>query len=80
MRFLPSYLWHYVVIYGTVLYLKKRIIHYKMLRRITIMLDDDLQKKLRDRQAKLIKQGNKSVSFSQVINQTLSEAVKKSKK
>jgi len=50
-----------------------------LLRRITIMLDDDLQKKLRERQARLIKQGNKSVSFSQVINQTLKEAVKKSK-
>ena len=51
-----------------------------MLRRITIMLDDDLKKKLRDKQAKLIKQGNKSVSFSQVINQALAESVKKSKK
>jgi hypothetical protein len=50
-----------------------------MLRRITIMLDDDLQKRLREKQAKLIKQGNKSVSFSQVINETLKEAVKKSK-
>ena len=44
------------------------------------MLDDDLQKKLRERQAKLIKQGNKSVSFSQVVNMLLSDAVKKSKK
>ncbi|MFQ5573605.1 MAG: hypothetical protein ACE5EJ_05095 [Nitrosopumilaceae archaeon] len=51
-----------------------------MLRRVTIMLEDDLQKKLRERQAKLIKQGNKSVSFSQVINRTLSEGIKKSKK
>ncbi len=51
-----------------------------MLRRITIMLDDDLQKKLREKQAKLIKQSKKSVSFSKVVNLTLSEAVKKSKK
>lgn len=51
-----------------------------MLRRITIMLEDDLQKKLREKQAKLIKQGNKSVSFSKVVNLTLSEGVKKSKK
>lgn len=50
-----------------------------MLRRITIMLDDELQKKLREKQAKLIKKGNKSVSFSQVVNQTLSAAVKKRK-
>ncbi|HET6517754.1 MAG TPA: hypothetical protein VFG25_06000 [Nitrosopumilaceae archaeon] len=51
-----------------------------MLRRVTIMLDDDLQKKLREKQAKLIKKGNKNVSFSQVVNQTLSEAIKKSRK
>jgi len=44
------------------------------------MLEDDLQKKLRERQAKLIRQGNKSVSFSKVVNMALSEAVKKSKK
>jgi hypothetical protein len=54
--------------------------HLLMLRRVTIMLDDDLQKKLRDKQAKQIKQGNKNVSFSQVINQTLNEGIKKSKK
>jgi len=51
-----------------------------MLTRITIMLEDELQKKLRDKQAKLIKQSNKSVSFSQVVNQTLNDAIKKSKK
>ncbi len=51
-----------------------------MLRRITIMLDDDLQKKLREKQAKLIKQSKKSVSFSRVVNLTLSEGIKKSKK
>ena len=44
------------------------------------MLDADLQKKLRERQAKLIKQGNKNVSFSQVVNELLSESVKKTKK
>ncbi len=44
------------------------------------MLDDDLQKKLRYKQEKLIKQSKKSVSFSKVVNMTLSEAVKKSKK
>jgi len=51
-----------------------------MLTRITIMLEDELQKKLRDKQAKLIKQSNKSVSFSQVVNMTLNDAIKKSKK
>jgi hypothetical protein len=44
------------------------------------MLDDELQKKLRDKQAKLIRKENKNVSFSQVVNQTLGEVVKKSKK
>lgn len=44
------------------------------------MLDADLQKKLRERQAKLIKKESKSVSFSQVVNQMLSESIKKSKK
>jgi len=48
-----------------------------MLRRITIMLDDELQKKLREKQAKLIKQSNKNVSFSQVINLTLKQLVRK---
>ena len=48
-----------------------------MLRRITIMLDDDLLKKLREKQAKLIKQSNKNVSFSQVINMALKQSVRK---
>jgi len=60
--------------------MKNPLIVQAMLRRITIMLDDDLQKKLREKQAKLIKQSKKSVSFSKVVNMTLSEAVKKSKK
>jgi len=41
------------------------------------MLDDELQKKLREKQAKLIKQSNKNVSFSQVINMTLKQSVRK---
>ena len=44
------------------------------------MIDDELQKKLREKQAKQIKAENQSVSFSQVINQTLKESLKKSKK
>lgn len=42
-----------------------------MAKRVTIMLDDDLDKKLRMIQAKLIQSTNKSVSFSEVINETL---------
>ena len=41
-----------------------------------IVLDDDLVKKLRDKQSKLIKESAKSVSFSSVINQTLRKGIK----
>jgi len=39
-----------------------------MSRRMTIMLDDDLVKKLRVRQAKLIQKNIESVSYSKVVN------------
>jgi len=42
-----------------------------MAKRVTIVLDDDLVKKLCEIQAKQIKESIKSVSFSSVINQTL---------
>jgi len=42
------------------------------------MLDEELAKKLRVRQAKLIQEGNISVSFSKVLNQVLKEGLKKS--
>jgi len=48
-----------------------------MLRRITIMLEDDLLKKLRNKQAKLIKKNQGSVSLSRVINDSLSDSLKK---
>jgi len=48
-----------------------------MLRRVSIVLDDELFKKLRNKQAKLLKTSIKSVSFSAVLNQTLREALKK---
>ena len=47
-----------------------------MSRRITIMIDDDLIKKLHERQAKKIKDTASSVSFSSVINETLRKEVK----
>jgi len=40
-------------------------------KRITIVLDEDLVKKLREKQAKLIKESTNSVSFSRVVNETL---------
>ncbi|MCE2507631.1 MAG: hypothetical protein J4F36_14420 [Nitrosopumilaceae archaeon] len=39
--------------------------------RITIMLDDDLEKKLRALQAKEIQKTNQSVSFSKTINKII---------
>ena len=45
-------------------------------KRITIVLDDDLVKKLRDKQAKLIRESAKSVSFSRVLNDTLRKNIK----
>jgi len=45
-------------------------------KRITIVLDDDLVKKLHEKQAKLIKVSTKSVSFSRVVNDTLRIGIK----
>lgn len=47
-----------------------------MANRITIMLDEDLIKKLHDLQAKEIKKSEKSVSFSKVLNRTLRKELK----
>ena len=47
-----------------------------MLNRITIMIDSELQK-LREKQARMIKQESKGVSFSSVINETLEDCLKK---
>jgi len=47
-----------------------------MSKRVTIVLDDDLVKKLREKHAKLIRESVKSVSFSSVINQILRKSIK----
>jgi len=47
-------------------------------KRITIMIDDDLDKKLRLIQAKKIQNTNDSVSFSRIMNETLRQILKKS--
>ena len=39
-----------------------------MVKRISIMIDEDLDKKLRLRQEKLIQTSNQSISYSQVLN------------
>lgn len=47
-----------------------------MPKRVTIMIDDDLDKKLRMIQAKQISKTNTSVSFSNVLNETLRKQIK----
>ena len=39
--------------------------------RTSIMLDEDLQKKLRELQAKMISQSQEAVSFSHVVNEII---------
>ena len=48
-----------------------------MARRVTIMIDEDLLKKLHEIQSKQIKDTNESVSFSKVINEALQVKLKK---
>jgi hypothetical protein len=47
-----------------------------LIRRHTIVLDEEVEKKLRHMQADLIKKTGKSVSFSAVINDTLKKSLK----
>jgi hypothetical protein len=46
-----------------------------MSKRITIMIDDDIDKKLRQRQAKMIQQISKSYSYSKTINDVLRKSI-----
>ena len=48
-----------------------------MSKRITILIDEDLDKKLRSLQAKLILETSSSISYSQIINDTLRKSIKK---
>jgi hypothetical protein len=50
-----------------------------MAKRITIMLDGDLEKKIRMAQSKKILAENKSVSFSYMINSLLEKQLTKKK-
>ena len=47
-----------------------------MAKRVTIVIDEDLDKKLRSLQAKEITKTTKSVSFSQIINGVLRKNLK----
>jgi len=47
-----------------------------MSKRVTIMIDEDLDKKLRNRQAKMIQQEQSSCSYSRVLNEALRKTLK----
>ncbi|MDH3766758.1 MAG: hypothetical protein OER82_13245 [Nitrosopumilus sp.] len=47
-----------------------------MTRRITMMIDDDLDKKIRLLQVIMIQKENKSISYSFVLTSTLKKALK----
>lgn len=47
-----------------------------MTKRVTIMIDDDNDKKIRNRQAKYIMSSQVSVSFSKVVNEVLRKGLK----
>lgn len=47
-----------------------------MSKRVTIMIDGDLDKKLRLKQAKLIEKEQSSYSYSKVLNETLRKVLK----
>ncbi len=49
------------------------------MQRISIMLDENLEKKLRVLQGQRIFKSKKSVSFSRVINEVLNDGLKKRK-
>jgi len=47
-----------------------------MAKRVTIMIDEDLDKKIRLRQAKRIQQEHATCSFSKVLNEILRKSLK----
>ena len=55
---------------------KKFLGGYSMSKRLTIMLDDDLDRKLRILQAKMIQKNQGSYSFSRAVNDSLRKTLK----
>jgi hypothetical protein len=49
-----------------------------MRKRVTIVIDDDLEKKIRQRQVKMIQQNQIVYSFSTAVNEVLRKGLKKS--
>jgi hypothetical protein len=56
-------------------FISKLLTLYPMSKRVTIMIDDDLDKKLRQRQAKMIQQNQTSYSYSKTLNELLRKAL-----
>ena len=54
-----------------------KVRNYHMGKRVTIVLDEGILKKLHEIQAKRIKESSQSVSFSAVLNETLEVGLKK---
>jgi len=48
----------------------------KMSKRVTIVIDEDLDKKIRLRQAKMIQQKQISYSYSKTLNEVLRKSLK----
>ena len=48
-----------------------------MAKRISILIDDNLDKELRMIQAKMIQKENKSISYSHVVNLSLKKGLRK---
>ena len=46
-----------------------------MAKRVTIIIDDDVHKRLRNLQSKMIRESDGSVSFSRVINELVKKAL-----
>jgi hypothetical protein len=58
-------------------YLNMIISKYEMMaKRITVMIDDDIDKKLRQYQAKMIQQSSGAYSYSKTINDVLKKSLK----
>jgi len=56
------------------------IIQYEMKQRVTIMLDENIARRVRKKQAEAIRKLKKSVSLSGIINQCLEYCLKNEKR
>lgn len=52
------------------------MLNYSMGKRITVIIDEDLLKKLYEKQSKQIKENLTHISFSRVLNDVLRKCIK----